>query len=338
MEVNYDQVKINYFDRVEKNVEMLKEPLFTKQGILNKIVQLTKNPSDAQYCVVQIVAGEHKLYVKNSSNPFIVSKMPYLEIIPVEDAFDALLDAHVTCKHGDVTSTYKILTRKYSLPIFCAKWIVESCNVCNSNKEDTQNPTETKIVKKVLTRGLWRLNMIRDNILTSNDSKASFLLILKEEVTNFIILRPMYETLEEQSLDLVKLFTEFGYPEKVFVPDLISFYKSIFQIVYSIYPVVNIPVEEVSHLKSVFEEDKKEVLNEIKNWMDMMQDTYWEQSCHIVQYKLNTTEKPFTRLYSNEQFVGIPFNEFFKYEFRTKMTWTTPPYLKNKPESSNAQK
>lgn len=326
--INYVQVSKNYFDFIEKEAHLLKGPnMFTRPGIEESIKLITMDPREAKNFIIENDNGRNRLYLKKSATKF-------LEVLPVEEVFDMLLKIHVGGQHCSASNIHKKISEKYSVPIFCSGWIVESCNVCNPAKgPPDQTPDETEIVEKRSNkshRGLWRLNIIKDNSLPTN-CRACFLLILKEDTTNFLVLRPIFESAEELALDLMKLFTEFGYPEKVCVPNMLIFYKKVFHMVFLINPVVNITVEEITD-NNIFENDKEEVLNEIQNWTKMMDDTYWEQSCHIVQYKLNTNEKLFTRLYSQEKIVGIPFNEFFNYRFRTKMTWITPPHLINKTE------
>ncbi|KAJ8708692.1 hypothetical protein PYW08_010074 [Mythimna loreyi] len=322
--LDYEQVKKNYFNLLTKNKHLLKDPICTREGIEEKIKLFGTNPREVQDLVLKHVNGKNRLFVKKNS-------YQTLEILPIDEAFDVLLEAHLISDHGNPATTYEKVSEYYSLPLFVSSWIFESCNVCNPTKKP--KPDNAQVVVKSSNksgRGVWRLNIIQDSTLPSNCRRVCYLLILKEDTTNFVILRPLYDSSDEFALDLAKLFAEFGYPEKVYVPNMIEFYKKIFSLVYIINPEIKISVNEIKDNR-VFQTDLLEVLTEIHKWMRMTADTYWEQSCLLVQYKLNTTEKKFTRLFSKEEFIGVPFHQFFNYRFRTKMNWIQSPFIKSIP-------
>ena len=330
--LNYVEVKRNYFNTVASLLPIISEPLSTRKSVEEAMTRIRFDSSLVQDLSIKTVSGKEKLFVKRLKNF-------WKEVVPVEDSFNIMLDAHLECGHGDATETYNAVKNIYSVHILSARWLVESCNVCNSSQSETSNVLASSIsdqnINNSRPRGKWRLNVIKDVNLYNSSERVSLLLILKEDTTNFLILRALYESSEGFALELMKIFTEFGYPEKVCVPNMYQFYQKIFLLVSALNPAEIVPIEEVaSDQLTIFEKDKGEVLIEIRKWMAMMDDIYWEQCCHIVQYKLNTTKKILTRLYdsSNEKCVGIPYNQFFEHRFKTKMTWIPSPFVKKQTE------
>uniref|UniRef100_A0A2A4JAU8 Uncharacterized protein n=1 Tax=Heliothis virescens TaxID=7102 RepID=A0A2A4JAU8_HELVI len=202
-----------------------------------------------------------------------------------------------------------------------------------SKASQTQNlPKRTNLHSKVIQKKTvdipsgkkWRLNLIKhSSLIQSHNTRTCYLLIYRQVDTNFLILRPVFETSMELALELMKIFTEFGYPAKLYVNKLLEFYVQVIQVVRSINPVAPFDVELVKDTCS-FDDDEMDVIMEIHKWMDLMNDVYWDQCLHIVQYRLNTKELTFVRMDTKEICIGKPFEMFFNFKVNTEIKWINP--------------
>lgn len=169
----------------------------------------------------------------------------------------------------------------------------------------------------------WRLSVIKHSSLPqSQNTRNCYLLILRHIPSDFLILRAVYETLVELSLELMKIFTEFGYPSKLYVSKTLEFYVRVIQLVVAMNPVEPFEVQLAD--TKFFGDDEIQVIMEIQKWMDLMKDVYWDQCLPMVQYRMNTKEMTFVRMDTKEKCIGIPFEMFFNFKVATELKWLNP--------------
>ncbi|XP_050554401.1 uncharacterized protein LOC126911398 [Spodoptera frugiperda] len=302
--IEYQESKRKYLQIIAENKEWLhNDYVCTAEQIKTRIKELILNPQSNENLVAGLKDGKLRLYKKVSPNMI-------MEILTVEDAFDTILSAHIQSSHGDADTTYKAMSNTHSVLMFCVNAVIDSCSSCAKSADEQR-------------RGVWRMNIVKVNprLPTSTYNKASYLLIMKEEATNFIILRSLYPSLQEVAFELMKIFVEFNYPKKIVVADNLQTYKQLMVLVRAINPGPKMPEILQSSKKEIFEADKTEVLNEIEDWATMENGLHWDQYCHMVQYKMNTEKKDLTRLDPKYKVNGVPFKLFFKYEPHSLMEW-----------------
>ncbi|PZC76865.1 hypothetical protein B5X24_HaOG204047 [Helicoverpa armigera] len=168
----------------------------------------------------------------------------------------------------------------------------------------------------------WRLSIIKRSLPQSQNTRNCYLLILRHIPSDFLILRAVYETLVELSLELLKIFTEFGYPSKLYVSKTLEFYVRVIQLVVAMNPVEPFEVQLAD--TKFFDDDETQVITEIHKWMDLMKDVYWDQCLPMVQYRMNTKEVTFVRMDTKEKCIGIPFEMFFNFKVSTEIKWLNP--------------
>lgn len=348
---DYDNAKARFNEYAERNKSLiLNDPLSTREKIRDKIIQTLKNPMQTHDFVVRCAEGKNKLFKKKRSK--------YLEVISVDEIFEVLSNSAM---RDNICPSYRVISEEYYVPMFAVLWFQEIWRGPVKHVPTGEHETVTSIdirteikirnakrrierrkientkqekVKKVNKdpSNVWRLSIIEGSSVLKNcddeRNRVDYLLILKEDHTNFLLLKPFFECNEELALELSNIFAEYGYPDKVYAKHLLNLCQNIFKLVREIDPKFKVSVQRSSRVV-FFRRDETEVLDEIHKCMEKQQtdDIYWDQCCHIVQYKLNMTERVFTSMETKEECSGIPY-----YLFHNSRSTTIDPYDGNPSE------
>lgn len=200
-------------------------------------------------------------------------------VVPWEDSFYIIWNAHLACGHGNITQTMNLIKPNYFINLV---FVAELIKICNCQKEKTK----ADLVHYNIEGSLQILDMT-----AYQDEKFKYVLIYNDIRTKFVQLRPLTEINElEISLELMKIFTDFGPPLKLVVYDS-YFYDNVIDKVNKIFDPCKIELELDVFLS---ENDSNNRLLQVRKmlsvWMKMNKSMNWLTGCYFVQWKMNTTK------------------------------------------------
>uniref|UniRef100_A0A2A4JME6 Uncharacterized protein n=1 Tax=Heliothis virescens TaxID=7102 RepID=A0A2A4JME6_HELVI len=229
----------------------------------------------------------------------------YVEVVPLECAFDIIFEAHCDTKHGSAQHVYNVLQNKYRLPLTCVQMAVSECLKCSH-----PNAVQRGI-------GEWKVSILDvTDIPTLHNPKQQDVLLIVDYHTNFTLLRPLPDTaMFEVSEELDFIFTEYGFPEKIYVPESLLFLEDVIDVVWSTRGGGRERIVVEQFYEEVFEEDSRRIFNELATWSLGTEDAILQLGCVVVPFALNATYQPMNSL-DDENF-GVPMNMFY----RRKTLW-----------------
>lgn len=290
---DYDASKQRYLEAI-KSHHIPCGHLPTKQGIQKIIKDIENNAMETDKFKVTKFPGGTVLMRRQYNNR-------YYPVLSDEEIFNVAFRHHCSLEHLYKEATIKKMKRCYCLS---QRKVCEVLNACTHCYPEGPPDLQFKLSKGKT----WRMNILPFATNTCKNISCS-LLIYKENMSNFIILRQIPSEPEGPIVTLSRIFLEFGPPGTVLVPNKAGFYKNLLQKAVKMCCNTDIPVElapgEVMH------SDTSEVLKQLNCWCEEKKSRNWDIGCHIVQLKMNTTKKKIVRI-GAEDIVGIPSDLMFK--------------------------
>lgn len=289
---DYDTAKQRYLEGIK--IRPIKTGLLTtNEGIQKIIKDIENNVIKTDKFIFEMKLGKKTLHQKR--------KHRYLRVLSEDEVFDVALRHHITHNHRNVEETVTKLRKKYTLSLRNVRAALHTCTRCFPEGP----PLDVQF--KLPQGKTWRMNILSYATKDTYTDVLSYLLFYKENMTNFVVLRPIPSEGEGMIITLLRIFLEFGPPSTLLVPDKRDFYENLLQ-----KPVtMGCPVEVSVKLApaEVIANDASEVVTELNNWCKG-KSQHWEIGCHIVQLKMNTTKKKIIRI-GAEDIVGTPYDLMF---------------------------
>lgn len=238
-------------------------------------------------------------------------------IVPLENSHLTIKKAHLATDHGNPKEMQEWLAKNYLLVHeMCAKVYYELCSRCNAEDKlndhselvasvQVPNSDDEEGEEKDLDQMLPPVESLDHkcsvdimDISQKPDNNYKYLLIYKDEKTNFIQLRPLNDCNEADiAVELVKILMDFGPPECISVDeDNVKLFQLILK-----------RVDILSNTKIQLAKHKadsaviKQVAQNIVHWMNKTSCTNWGTGCHVVQWEMNNLDEdgktPFYRVF-----------------------------------------
>ncbi|KAJ8687245.1 hypothetical protein QAD02_023039 [Eretmocerus hayati] len=132
-------------------------------------------------------------------------------VVPVEDHFPKLLEAHTLTGHGGRDRMMHHVRNKLCIPKRACEVLTSCCDTCTRKKP---GPNKGVVVKPIISRGLnsrWQIDLI--DFRSCEDGVYNWLLNVQGHATEFTYLRPLTSKhASNVTVELMKLFAMFGAP------------------------------------------------------------------------------------------------------------------------------
>ncbi|CAH0598305.1 unnamed protein product [Chrysodeixis includens] len=294
--IDYDVAKQRYLKAV-KDHHINTGLISTNAGIQRVIKDIENKVIKTEHFVVKLRRRRKYLYQKRRTR--------FFRILSDEETFDTVLKHHFGLKHQHERLTISIVRKYYSVSQRNIRAALNACTRCYPQPP----PPDTRI--KLPGGRTWRLNIVPFAINVLPDV-SNYLLVYKENMTNFVILRPIPIEFEGMVVTLLKICLEFGPPNVVLVSEKLDFYKDLLQKPVTIGFSPKITVRLIP--ADIIANDTAEVEAELTKWCEENENKDWDIGCHIVQLKMNTTKKKIIRFGKPTQELEIPYNLMFRGE------------------------
>lgn len=193
-----------------------------------------------------------------------------VEVLGYEAAFDIICDTHRENNHCNMERLEKLLDDQYEIPSKCYEVFLECCNVCRTKQSFNKN----------VQVSIMHFPVFEENFC--------YIMFYKDWWTGYSLLRPLSSDAQEEiSIELLKIYTDFGIPNVMHVPASQKnlFMASLEQI--QKFLSCTVAIDEIIDLDS--EEDSNKILSMMTSWMDTSSSGDWAYGCYEVQMKLNKT-------------------------------------------------
>lgn len=203
-------------------------------------------------------------------------------ILPWEDSFDIVWQLHNENSHPRGKDLLEIMQDKYVINISTVECINQVCPVCLGEKSNRR----------------CALDIIR---LKNTDNEFNYIMAYQDLITGFIRLRPISadSVAQEITMELLKIFTDFGPPEKIIINN-------------SALASAIIPLKDIISsfdVKIIFVDPDSSKNNNIEKlineWMKANDCQNWAFGCHMLQWQLNNVSygkyslSPYTRVFKS---------------------------------------
>ncbi|PZC77697.1 hypothetical protein B5X24_HaOG203064 [Helicoverpa armigera] len=246
-----------------------------------------------------------KLFKKKMVNVSEIEvKTVYLEVVPLECAFDIVFEAHCDTKHGSAQQVFNTLQKKYLLPLRCVEMVISECIKCS-------RPNEA-----ILERGIgeWKISIldVSDIHMLHNPLKQQVLFIVDYH-TNFTLLRPIPgPSTAHLSEELSQVFSEYGFPEKILVPQDLQVLEDVVDQIWLTKGAGKEKISVEPFFEEVFAVDGRRMMNELVTWSLGTEDALLQLGCVVVPFALNNTNQAIEDPLTDELTFGIPVNMFYR--------------------------
>ncbi|XP_063392619.1 KRAB-A domain-containing protein 2-like [Cydia fagiglandana] len=290
---NYNEVKKSYLKQVKMYYANRKLPVmspFTRE-VVDRIKKLIKerqflmsvgHPSEhAKYKV----AHKYEVIEQNGEEILICKRIlpddPIVQIVPAEDCFDILVDAHLQTKHGGKDKMLSTIKKgKYVVPKTSIDFLLVVCKVCNLNGR-TKRRADERIPRIFNSRG--QVSLV--DMTEEPDNQFKHILCYIDRFTSFMLLRPlMTDTVQETAMELLKIFFDFGPPEKLETYNR-PFFNQVMSIINTAHSEFNISLVLPVKMPDINPLDVKEML---RKWQTETGSSNWAMGCYMVQWNNNS--------------------------------------------------
>ncbi|XP_063366994.1 SCAN domain-containing protein 3-like [Cydia amplana] len=290
---NYNEMKKSYLDQVKMYYANRKLPVMTPftREVVDKIKNLIKerqflmsagHPSEhAKYKVVH----KYEVIEQNGEEILICKRLlpddPIVQIVPAEDCFDILVDAHLETKHGGKEKMFSTIKKgKYVVPKTSIDFLLVVCKVCNLNGR-TKRRADERLARIFNSRG--QVSLV--DMTEEPDNLFKHILCYIDRFTSYLLLRPlMTDTVQETAMELLKIFFDFGPPEKLETYNR-PFFNQVMSIINTAHSEFNIRLVLPVKMPIITPLDVKEML---RKWQSETGSSNWAMGCYMLQWSNNS--------------------------------------------------
>lgn len=259
-----------------------------------------------------IKTGNHKVLILKRKD----TSHPTLEMIPTEDYYQKILEAHLATGHGRRDKIVNALRTKYMIPIFAIKIFLDLCRVCMTHKNNFRyNFKSTPIPIKPISSNDFNLSG-QINILdfqTNPDKDYKWLLHYQDQTTKFSFLRPLKsKDVKEVALEVLKIFLQTGCPNILQSSDGIKFTTSVLSEITRLWSACDVIQGQIIDPQTEsIEKTKQDIKNMIQAWMVDNNAKNWSFGCYFVQfqmnssYQLSTHNTPYKAVFGTDPRLGV---------------------------------
>ncbi|CAF4824259.1 unnamed protein product [Pieris macdunnoughi] len=237
---------------------------------------------------------------------------PVVQIIPTEEYYQKILDAHIATGHGRRDKIVHALKDKYVVPIFAVSIFLNLCKTCLSKKS---LPKKGIVVKPLISHNFNRRGqMDLVDFQTSPDEEYKWLLQYQDHLTKFCFLRPLKSNqAKEVAIEILKIFLEVGCPHILQSDNGREFTASVLKEIASLWPACKIVNGRPRYPQSQgsIERSNQDVKNMIQAWMTDNKSTNWSIGCYFVQFQKNSSyhstiaRTPYKALFGEDPKLGL---------------------------------
>ncbi|XP_061705271.1 KRAB-A domain-containing protein 2-like [Cydia pomonella] len=290
---NYNEVKESYLKQVKMYYANRKLPVmspFTRE-VVDRIKKLLKErqflmsvgrPSEH---VKYKVAHKYEVIEQNGEDILICKRLlpddPIVQIVPAEDCFDILVDAHLETNHGGKEKMLRAIKKgKYVVPKTSIDFLLVVCKVCNLNGR-TKRRADERIPQIFNSRG--QVSLV--DMTEEPDNQFKHILCYIDRFTSFMLLRPlMTDTVQETAMELLKIFFDFGPPDKLETYNR-PFFNQVMSIINTAHSKFNINLVLPVKIPVITPVDVKGML---RKWQTETGSSNWAMGCYMVQWNNNS--------------------------------------------------
>ncbi|XP_063545394.1 KRAB-A domain-containing protein 2-like [Cydia strobilella] len=290
---NNNEVKKSYLEQVKMYYANRKLPVMSPytRAVVDRIKKLIKerqflmsvgHPSlHSKYKV----AHKYEIIEKNGEEILICKRLlpddPIVQIVPAEDCFAILVDAHLETKHGGKEKMLSTIKKgNYVVPKTSIDFLLAVCKVCNLNGRINRRADE-RIPQIFNSRG--QVSLV--DMTEEPDNQFKHILCYIDRFTSFMLLRPlMTDTVQETAMELLKIFFDFGPPEKLETYNR-PFFNQVMSIINTAHSVFNISLVLPVKMPVITPLD---VIAMLREWQSETGSGNWAMGCYMVQWNNNS--------------------------------------------------
>lgn len=221
--------------------------------------------------------------LKNSSDSIV-------QILPVEDYFSKLWDAHRNCGHGGRDKVLYEIKNRFYVPKPIVEIFVSLCKICQEKKPQFRKGI---VVRPILSQDLnarGQVDLV--DLQSMPDGDWKWLMNYQDHTTKFTHLRPLRsKEASGVAVELLKIFLEFGAPAilqsdngKEFVAQVITELSMLWKDCKIIRGRPRHPESQGS-----VERCNQDIENMLRAWLKENASTKWSIGCLFVQFQKNSS-------------------------------------------------
>lgn len=255
---------------------------YVKSALQNAKSGLKKDPSHYHYLrkyeILQI--GQESSVILKRKND--TDNLVYM--VPFEDYYVKLLEAHVSTGHGGRDKMLYFLKNKCRIPRQACEIFKNCCSTCNLKRSVIQKGV---VIKPIVSNGFnsrGQVDLI--DFQSTPDGQYNWLLNYQDHATKFLHLRPLKSKhAVNVAEELRRIFFTFGAPSILQSDNGREFVASVINELSIIWPSCKIVHGRPRHPQSQgsVERANADVENILRAWMKDNQSTNWSNGCFEVQ-------------------------------------------------------
>ncbi|XP_049874566.1 KRAB-A domain-containing protein 2-like [Pectinophora gossypiella] len=319
--VNQDEFTIelqNYYSGHNENSKKLQWTNQRIQSVIKLLDEYNTIKSQGKRPTTKHYHHARKYDVMNIGNQKVLIMKrkdisdPVVQIIPTDEYYQKILDAHIATGHGRRDKIVHTLKDKYVVPIFAVSIFLNLCKTCLAKKSF---PKKGIVVKPLISDDFNRRGQIDlVDFQTSPDQEYEWLLQYQDHLTKFCFLRPLKsKQAKEVAIEILKIFLEVGCPHILQSDNGREFTASVLKEIVSLWPACKIINGRPRYPQSQgsIERSNQDIKNMIRAWMTDNKSTNWSIGCYFVQFQKNSSyhstiaRSPYKALFGEDPKLGL---------------------------------
>lgn len=213
-------------------------------------------------------------------------------MIPFEDYFSKLTEAHNQTGHGGRDRMLYYIKKKWRIPRSACEVFISLCKTCNLKKSV---PKKGVVVKPIISHGFnarGQVDLI--NFQSSPDGEHKWLMNYQDHATKFLHLRPIKSKhASNVAEELSKIFFTFGAPAILQSDNGREFAANVVRELVSIWPHSKMVHGRPRHpqTQGSVKRANADVENMLRAWMIDNKSNEWARGCYEVQVTISFSFK-----------------------------------------------
>lgn len=296
----------NYYSRHNENSKKLEWTTERIQNVMKLLVEYNLAKSEGRRPTNQQYHHANKYDTIDIDNQKVLimkrkhQSDPIVQIIPTEDYYQRILDAHIATNHGWRDKIVNVLRGKYAVPIFAITIFLTMCKTCLAKKNTPKKSPVTKpmlksmnnlnISKKQTNSRSGQIDLV--DFQTLPDEEYKWLLQYQDHFTKYYFLRPLKSNqAKEVANEILKIILEVGCPNILQSDSGPDFTDAVLTEITNLWPACKIVAGKTQNQGSI-ESAKQSLKDMINSWMADNKSTNWSFGCYFVQFRKNMTHHP----------------------------------------------
>ena len=226
----------------------------------------------------KLIDGSLRVIVRRSD-----AADPVVQMIPIEDFYEKLLEAHLRTGHGGRDRMRRFCSDKWKISRDSCTLFASCCRTCNRKKSTVRSGVVAKHIISDYYNKRGQVDLI--DFQNCPDGEYKWLMNYRDHRTEYVHLRPLKsKEADAVAMELQRIFYEWGAPQILQSDDGCEFIALVIKELLRLYKHTTIINGRPRHPQSQGRVDQanSDVKNMIQCWMIDNDSTAWSEGCYAV--------------------------------------------------------